>query len=191
MRRRPLPAPKALVTFFAVITALSAAAPAPAPAQSTSALINEALDKQVNLDLNDTLPGALQAIQTKTGVPIKPDPSVYDLLPWGENTNITAKIQNQTLRQALDAITQKLGLSFTLGDEAILLQPVPALRRLPHRATVQELRALDLLAATKMPPVKDNHVQTFLSAIDLQLDALKSPFAVENRLSADPRNLNQ
>src|SRR5271154_6404608 len=75
-----------------------------ASAQNTSALINEQLDKLASLNLNGVLPQAMQSIQHDTGVPIDVDPSVYDLLPWGDQTNISAKIENQTLREALDAI---------------------------------------------------------------------------------------
>ena len=114
-----------------------------ASAQNTSALINEQLDKLASLDLNGVLPQVVQSIQHDTGVPIEIAPAVYDLLPWGDQTNITAKIENQTLRQALDAITQKLGLTYTLKDEFLELEPVPALVRLGRRATVQELSALE------------------------------------------------
>ena len=72
---------------------------------------------------------------------------VYDLLPWGEQTTINAKIENQTLRGGLEAITRKLGLTFELRDEAVEIQPLPALRRLGRRATVEELAVLDLLGA--------------------------------------------
>lgn len=167
--------------------ALLLAAPA-ARAQDTSARINEALDTPVNLELNDVLPGAMKTIQDKTGVRMQADPEVWELLPWGEQTNIKATVQNQTLRQALAAITQKLGLTFALADESVVVQPMPALRRLGRRSTIQELQTLDRLAAEPMPPVPGpGNVRAVLTAIDLKLDALKVPFAVEDRLDADTR----
>jgi hypothetical protein len=175
---------------FALVALLALAfSPALCRAQNSAALINEALDKQVELDLHDNLPGALRAIESKTGVPFKVDPAVYELLPWGENTDITVvKIKNQTLRQALTAITRKLGLTFSLGDEAVIIEPLPALRRCPRRATVQELRELDYLASTPMPPAGDTKVQTVLAAIDGQFMKSNTPFAVDNHLRNDPRN---
>src|SRR5579871_3524697 len=77
----------------------------------TSALINEALDKNVSLSVNDVLPSVLKSIEEKTGVRISATDSVYELLPWGEQTNLSAKLENQTLRNALTAICQKLGLT--------------------------------------------------------------------------------
>src|SRR5436190_23911963 len=91
----------------------------------TSALINEQLDKPITLDLNSPLPDAMRAIGQKTGVRIEATPAVWELLPWGDQTNITAKIENTTLREALDAITRKLGLVYVMKDQNIELQPMP------------------------------------------------------------------
>ena len=151
-------------------------------AQNTSALINEQLDKLASLDLNGVLPQVVQSIQHDTGVPIEVSPDVYDLLPWGDQTNITAKIENQTLRQAMDAITRKLGLRYELKDEFVELEPVPALKRLGRRATVQELQALDLLASNPLNLSNDHTtVHALIDSLDQQLIDLKSPFAIENR----------
>jgi hypothetical protein len=151
-------------------------------AQNASALINEALDKQVALDLNGTLPAAVRAIGEKTGVTIEASPIVWDLLPWGEQTNITAKIEGQTLRDALDAITRKLGLTFAVKEHVVELQPMPALRRLGRRATVKELQALDLLASNPANVGSEQPtVRQLVESIDKRLLELKSPFAIENR----------
>jgi hypothetical protein len=164
--------------FIFAMLAISAIA----AADNTSALINEALDKQVKLDINATLPQAMAAISNQTGVPLRAEQAVWDLLPWGEQTNITAKIENQTLRQSLDVITRKLGLIFVVKDESVELQPMPPLRRLGRRATVQELQALDVLAS--MPRSNESvsaPASTLLRKIDKDLEAMKSPFVIENR----------
>lgn len=146
----------------------------------TSALINEALDKPVSLDLNTVLPEAMRTIAKNTGVRIEAAPAVWELLPWGDQTNITAKIENVTLRDALEAITRKLGLTFALKDEALELRPMPALARLGRRSTVQELQALDFLASN--PAKLDTEkltVRQLIEAVDSKLE--KSQFAVESR----------
>ena len=146
----------------------------------TSALINKQLDTLQDLKLDTTLPEAMQQIANQTGVRLEADPAVWELLPWGEQTNIKANIQNHTLRQGLTAITQKLALDFVLGDESVELRPIPALKRLGRRATVDELEVLDLMTAT---PIKLDH-PTFaqlVSAVDDKLTALKSPFAIDDR----------
>jgi hypothetical protein len=167
-----------------------AQAVAASTAVNSSALINQALDQQVALDLNAPLPAAMDQIAKQTGVRLEADPAVWDLLPWGQLTNITAKIQNQTLRQALKAITQKLGLTFELQDEALRIKPMPALRRLGRRATVQELAALDLLASTpaNLSP-QAQPVRQYINAIDQRLVEIKAPVAVENRMGTTPAGL--
>src|ERR1043165_2827381 len=83
---------------LALVGAMSFRAAALAPPRDSSALINEALDKPVDVQLKTTLPSALQEIKNRTGVPIELAPGVLDLLPWGEETHIDAKVSNQTLR---------------------------------------------------------------------------------------------
>ena len=152
----------------------------------TSALINEELDKLAEFQLSGTLPQAVKEITNKTGVPIEVAPQTYDLLPWGEQTTINAKIANQTLRKALEAITRKLGLTIELRDEAIEIKPLPALRRLGRRATIEELGVLDLLSRTELKLDTDRPtVKQLVAAVDSRLDELKSDFAIENRAQAD------
>ncbi|CAN5606066.1 hypothetical protein BH10PLA1_BH10PLA1_11820 [soil metagenome] len=154
-----------------------------ASAQNLSALMSEALDKQVKLDLAGPLPKAMDKIGDDTGVRIQADPAVWDLLPWGEQTNLTAHIENQTLRQALAGITQKLGLTFDVKDQYVELKPTPPLRRLGRRATVGELHALDLLAATPITFSSDRPtVKQLVAAVDAKLQEIDPKgLAVEYR----------
>jgi hypothetical protein len=118
---------------------------APARADS-SALINAEMDKLVKFELaNAPLPDVLKRIEDQTGVPLRAGDDVYDLLPWGRDTTVNAKIENLTLRDALQAITGKLGLRFELQAEVVQLKPIAALQRIGRRATVQELKTIDLV----------------------------------------------
>lgn len=168
-------------TALLLVSVLSAGALA--QQQHTSALINEALDRPFKLEVKDiTVPAFIDKIKSDTGVPIRVDPAVWDLLPWGQQTTLTAKIENQTLRQSLDAITRSLGLTYVLQDEALELRPLPALRRLGKRATQTELRAMDVLSSTPLGlPGDRTTAQQLLAAIDQKLMDVKSPYAVENR----------
>jgi hypothetical protein len=174
-------------TVSAVLVVGLATACAFGQAGSTSALLNEALDKQVNLVINGVLPQAMSQIADETGVRIEADPLIWDLLPWGDQTNITATIQNKTLRESLRAITQKLGLTFVLRENAVEIQPVPALTRVGRRATLDELELLDLLSS--QPFRMDNARPTLrqvLDAVDGQLAKVKKEFAVEIRVPQGP-----
>ncbi len=155
-----------------------------ASAQNSSALINEAMDKIVELDLDTTLPQALKSIEDKTGVPIRATRQAYDVLPWGEGTKLTAKISQQTLRNSLAAITQKLGLRFTVADQEVVIEPLPALTRLAQRAKAEELGVIDLLASTPFKDAgKDVSLQDIAATIEQHFVSVGEgkPYAIENR----------
>jgi hypothetical protein len=165
------------IVCFSVLIAAGVAG-----ATVTSALINKQLDTQQNLKLDTTLPDAMQQIGNQTGVRLEADPAVWDLLPWGEQTSIKANIQNRTLRQGLTAITQKLALEFVLGDESVQVRPIPALRRLGRRATVDELSVLDLMTATPINlPTDHPTLREIVTAVNDGLAKQKSPFSIDDR----------
>jgi hypothetical protein len=125
-------------------------------------------------------------------VPVDAQPEVWELLPWGKETTVTAKIENQTLRSALDVITRRLGLTYVLKDESIELQPMPALRRLGRRSTLPELEALNTLATTPLQLKSDKtDIKGLLEAIDQKLAGAKSPYAVENRTATSQNPIPQ
>src|SRR5687768_12258668 len=119
---------------FALVPLLASVAMA--QSGPTSALINQALDQPVNLQLNTTLPQALNAITDQTGVRFETDRAVWDLLPWGEQTSVSANISNLPLRSGLESICRKLGLTTVLAERAVELRALPPLARMGRRATV-------------------------------------------------------
>lgn len=162
-----------------------------ASAQDTSALIAEQLDKQVDLKLDTTLPDALHQIADQTGVKIEAEQAVWDLLPWGQLTNLTIEVKNQTLREALNAITGALGLTYEVGDESVQLRPMPALRRLGRRATLQELQTLgQLVAPFQSEQHQFDRASALLQQIDDQLSKQPGAPAIDFRKSA-LENLNE
>jgi hypothetical protein len=139
------------------------------PVRKTSELINEQLDKRIELKLDNTpLPQVLSSITDQTGVPVRPTQDVYDLLPYGRQTPITATIENLTLHDALEAMASKLGLLVERREEYVELAPHPALRRIGRRATLQELHALDVLNAHRLKPSAQ---QTDALSLTRQIDA--------------------
>jgi len=147
-------------------------------------MIAQALDQPIKLDFTSTpLPQVMKQIGAQTGVRIEASGSTWDLLPWGDQTTITAKIENQTLRQSLEAMTRKLALTFVLKEDFVEVRPMPALARLGRRATVQELQAIDLLSSTPLPLPGDHvKVSQVMDAVSQKLVETKSSFAIENRL---------
>lgn len=160
------------------------AAWARADGQDTSALINSALDKQFTFQFDGVLPDVFKKIESQTDVPVTTAGGVYDLLPWGEQTNVGITVHNKTLREALNSICHRLGLTWDVGSQSVVVRPMPALSRLGRRATVDELNALALLDEKPMNLGADKcTVQQLVDAVDQKLADLKSPFAVEFRPS--------
>lgn len=177
--------PTVLVSALALVTALLPATHS-AAAPDSSALINEALDQPVVLKLNTVLPKAVSAIADQTGVKVDIDPAVWDLLPWGEQTNIEVNVDQQTLRAGLEAVARRLGLTMVLKAQAVELQPAPALRRLGRRATDKELDALYLLATTPLGGLSGGgkekmNVDQLIEAVDARLQQVRPELAVEFR----------
>ena len=161
----------------------------------TDALVNQALDAPVELDLGRRdLPDVLDAITERTGVPFGVEESTYALLPYGRQTPIGVSVTATPLRQTLAAITQRLGLRYVLRDERVDLEPLPALRRAGRRATVEEVAMLDLLAGVRLDLPDDRPTTAdLLEAVDLKLQELdraaseagrpEPGYVVENRLN--------
>jgi hypothetical protein len=146
-------------------------------------LIGQALDGQVtDLSADGGLFDVMKAVENQTGIRLEALPAVWDALPWGQDTTVSIHVKNATVRQALDAITRRLGLKYTLGDEAVVLEPAPALQRLGRRATLEEIQALDLLSMTPIDLTSTSPtLDQLLQAVDSRLVEVKSPFAVQER----------
>lgn len=157
-----------------------------ARASETAALINQELDKQFQMEIStQPLPKVMERITAGTGVRIEAQNAVWELLPWGRDTNVGLKIEHTTLREALTRMTQRLGLTWVLKDESIEIQPMPALRRLAQRASLQEVDALHLLATTPLElGTQRPTIRQLLEAVDLKLAGEKRvQVAVENRIA--------
>jgi hypothetical protein len=148
-----------------------------------SAVISQTMDRQLpreRIEFDGTLPQVIQTFAGLTGVRVAVDNSVYEVLPWGDRTTFRATFVHQTLRQALTAICRKLGLEYDLTNQAIELRPLPALRRIGRRCSVEELQAVDLLARTPLGAVElHTTAARLIGAIDAKLAG--SGYAVENR----------
>jgi hypothetical protein len=159
---------------------------------STSALIGQALDQRItDLNVHGALPEVMKAVESQTGVRVEAAEAVWDALPWGQETDLTVRLQNCTVRQALQVISRRLGLTFRLAAQAVVLEPSPPLRRLGRRATLEEIGVLDLLASTPLGLADGAPtIRQLLSAADTKLADLKSPFAVQDR-AFDDQSLGQ
>ncbi|HRK32532.1 MAG TPA: hypothetical protein PLD59_15820 [Tepidisphaeraceae bacterium] len=176
MRRTPL-----LICVLAVLVVAPART---TRAQDSAALINQQLDTLIKVDLKSTLPEAMKTIAAETGVRLDATPAVWELLPYGRQTPLTAKLENVTLREGLVELTRALGLMIELKAESVEIQPMPALIRLGRRATVNELKTL--LALSREPlgaaiDAKGINTANLLAAVDEKLAKMSPRIDFENR----------
>jgi hypothetical protein len=175
---------KALVASLAVL--LAAGLTLGQGPVSSSALLAQAMDsRRSELRVQGGLVDVMKGVEAETGLRMEADPAVWEVLPWGQETSLTVHLRNCTVREALETITRRLGLTFSLGEEAVELTPSPPLARLGRRSTLEEIQVLDRLAATPAGLAGDATVQQVLNDVDGKLVEERSPFAVQDRL-ADP-----
>jgi hypothetical protein len=109
--------------------------------------IQTALDRPVNLVIAEPIPigDVFERLSAASGVRFFIDPDTYDLLPYGDQTRITIKLPNKTLREGLPRLLAPLALSWNLGPDNVRIVPSEPLYRMCHRATYEELVTLGKL----------------------------------------------
>ncbi|MBN1347596.1 MAG: hypothetical protein JXQ73_33215 [Phycisphaerae bacterium] len=114
--------------------------------QSMRALIEQALDQQVNFTIDkQPLASAFELISKQTGVRLTIRPQVVELLPYGKQTLVSAKIEGMSLREGLvgkEGMLWYIGMTLQVRDSDVAIEPVDALRRVCRRATWGELKLL-------------------------------------------------
>ncbi len=126
--------------------------PALAPGDDWRALVEAALDQPTELDIsNCPLTEAFDRIVADTGVRVRVSAETLDLLPYGRETRLNARIRNMPLRDGLTQMTGPLGLRFVVADRGIELVPSDPLVRVGRRATWEEIDTLGWLFRQDFP----------------------------------------
>ncbi len=122
--------------------------------QSMRALIEQALDQQVDITLEkQPLAEAFKVIGEKTGVKLTLRPQVVELLPYGEQTQVSkVTMKNVSLREGLGKMLSHLGMTLRVRESDVAIEPTQPLRRICRRATWGELGKLQQLTATPWSP---------------------------------------
>ena len=119
-----------------------------AAADDLEPLVEAALDQPVELNIQDTpLAEAFETVARETGVVVTVAPATFDLLPYGSDTKVNARMQNIPLRQGLMHLAAPLGLRFEVRGRGIDILPTAALLRIGRRATWDELDTLAWLSS--------------------------------------------
>ena len=131
------------MVIILVSTCLCLMAASASAGEDLQPLIEAALDQAVQLDIQDTpIEQAFETVAAETGVVVSIAPEALDLLPYGANTKVDARMQSIPLREGLAHLTAPLGLRFEVRAREIEVLPTPALSRIGRRATWDELDTL-------------------------------------------------
>lgn len=186
-----------LVAGAGLVVALFVALLRPAAAQVPRGLIEQALDQPVkSLEIVDTpIRDALSRIEQKTGLHFTLANGVLELMPYGEQTLVTIRIRDMSVRAALRQVLQGLGLEMLVEPGQVVIAPGPILERLGRPLTIDEIRLLSRLAGeswstlkrTEQPPALEFQIdpqQQPREALERALAQVDAPNALEQLESA-------
>lgn len=112
-------------------------------------LVVQALEQPTTLNIEDMpIVEAVRMLSEQTGVPIEFDQFALGCLPYGSKTLVTARIENQPLRDSIVALLRPLACKPVLSGAKLVIQPRPALFRICRRATWDEVALIEKLYAT-------------------------------------------
>jgi hypothetical protein len=79
---------------------------------------------------------------------------VYAALPYGDQTRLSVRLRNVTLRKALSPMLAPQAMEWTVERGGVRIVPAPALLRMNRRATYDELVVLGKIHSERMLPTE-------------------------------------
>ncbi|MCK4602942.1 MAG: hypothetical protein KAU28_10780, partial [Phycisphaerae bacterium] len=114
-----------------------------AAGQQDAVSLQRGLDRPVSLTVTDTpISEIFKQLEDASGVKFVIDDDTLACLPYGDQTRLTVRLKNVTLRGALTPILAPQALRWDIEGEAVRIVPTEALYRMCRRATFDELQIL-------------------------------------------------
>jgi hypothetical protein len=124
------------------------------------------LDAPFDLTLDKIpLQDAFATIAHQAGINIQVDQAVYDCLPYGGTTAVSATFRATPLRNAIDAILTPLSLEKSVSGQAVLIRLSDPLTRLGRRAEWSELQLLQKLHTTQLQDLTGDWTRDLRTAL--------------------------
>ena len=114
--------------------------------------LQSALDKVIGVSAKAPIGEVFDQIAAAAGVKFVIAPEAFDALPYGRQTQLTITFKNATLRKDLTQLLAKQALRWSIHDDAVLISPSPALKRMARRASVDELNTLGMMHLVDIEP---------------------------------------
>jgi hypothetical protein len=124
------------------------------------------LDAPFDLTLDKVpLQDAFATIARQAGINVQVDQAVYDVLPYGGTTAVSATFRATPLRNAIDAILSPLSLDKAISGQVVLIRPSDPLTRLGRRAEWSELQLLQKLRTSQLQELTGDWTHDLRSAL--------------------------
>jgi len=164
--------PRARIAPLAILLA-ALCAQAAEPEQDI--LLQRSLDQPITLNLQKVpLAEAFKQIASTAKIPLQVDPASYDLLPYGDTTQVSIEFNQSQLRQALQEVLVPLGLEESVVGSTVLIRPSSPLAHIGRRADWEELKLLkDLWTSEIKAPATSGTAVNFPDAIRAAVDGRK------------------
>ncbi|HRX85671.1 MAG TPA: STN domain-containing protein [Phycisphaerae bacterium] len=120
-----------------------------APADEDRAIVQQALDQPITLEITDTpLEDACRRIADDTGISVRMGADALALLPYGEGTRVNVRWRRTPLSEGLRVLCDQIGMDYTITRSGIAIVPAPPLMRLGRTASWEELNTVSELMRT-------------------------------------------
>ena len=163
--------PRASIALFAILLAASSAFAAE-PEQDVQ--LQRSLDQPITLNLQKVpLAEAFKQIASTAKIPLQVDPASYDLLPYGDTTQVSIEFNQSQLRQALQEVLVPLGLEESVVGGTVLIRPSSPLAHIGRRADWEELKLLKDLWSSEIRPPANGAALNLPDAIRAAVDGRK------------------
>ncbi|HNO78020.1 MAG TPA: hypothetical protein PKN33_08155 [Phycisphaerae bacterium] len=118
-------------------------------ARAAGPTIAEQLDAGLTIRLEEMpIVDAFKQLAASAEINIAVSDEAIKALPYGDRTKITIVLSDATVRMGLDAISNQLALTYDVSGESVVVQPMPALRRIGRTASWNEIDTLTQLHAS-------------------------------------------
>lgn len=177
---------KRMTTILALAAALHLAV-LPAAGQITAISLQKALDKPVDLTIEDApIAEVFRRLSAKTGVEFIIDEHTMACLPYGDQTRVAVRLKNVTLRKDLSRMLAPQALQWSIKQAAVRIVPSEGLARMCRRASYDELRTLGMIYSQRLKPVDQGVVIDQLRKITGNKD-LRLSFQLAGAAGADTK----
>ena len=157
-------------------TSWGAAATTAAVKRENSIYLQRRLAQRISVNLKTcTVPQAFATLADKARISIDVQQRVYQLLPLGDRTLISARFKAVSVRAAMESIVSQLALRIRQVGGRLVVMPSRALRRTGRRATWVELNLLRAVSGSTVVQIDPQWPADLAKQLGQPIPAVRLP----------------